>query len=90
MRGIRLSLVLASIAVVGLALWAGAFCSITSGGRMADAADRFLKSLDKDQAARALSPVRLRSSGSTGTSSPGPRKGVPIRSHPAQRRWRSA
>ena len=40
MRGIKASLVLASMAVVGLALWAGAYVDQT-GSRMAVAADRF-------------------------------------------------
>jgi Protein of unknown function (DUF3500) len=45
MRGIKASLVLASMVVVGLALWAGAYVDQT-GSRMAVAADRFVKSLD--------------------------------------------
>ena len=55
MRGIRLSLVLASTAVVGLAVWAGAQIE-PSGSRMAVAADRFLKSLSEAQAAQAVYP----------------------------------
>jgi hypothetical protein len=55
MRGIKPSLVLASAAVVGLALWAGAQIE-PSGSRMALAADRFLKSLSEAQAARAAFP----------------------------------
>ena len=43
LRGIKASLVLASVAVVGLALWAGAQVEPT-GSRMAVAADRFLES----------------------------------------------
>jgi Protein of unknown function (DUF3500) len=49
MRGIKASLVLASMVVVGLALWAGAYVDQT-GSRMAVAADRFLKSLDAELA----------------------------------------
>ena len=57
MRGIKLSLVLASMAVVGLAVWAGAYVEQT-GSRMAVAADRFLASLSKDQAAKAVISAR--------------------------------
>ncbi len=49
MRGIKLSLLLASTAVVGFALWAGAYVEQT-GSRMATAASRFLASLSKPQA----------------------------------------
>lgn len=49
MRGIKASLVLASMAVVGLTLWAGAYFDQT-GSQMAVAADRFLKSLDAELA----------------------------------------
>ena len=52
MRGIKASLVLASVAVVGLALWAGAVVDHT-GSRMAVAADRFLASLSGEQASKA-------------------------------------
>jgi hypothetical protein len=52
MRGIKLSLVLASVGVVGLAVWAGAQIEPT-GNRMAVAADRFLKSLSEAEAAKA-------------------------------------
>lgn len=55
MRGVKLSLVLASIAVVAMALWAGAYIEQT-GSHMAVAADRFLSSLSKDQAAKATYP----------------------------------
>jgi len=62
MRGIKPSLVLASVAVVGLCLWASAQFE-PSGGRMIVAADRFLKSLSEAQAAKAVfaydSPERL-------------------------------
>jgi len=62
MRGIKASLVLASVAVVGLCLWAGAQFE-PSGSRMAVSADRFLKSLSEAQAAKAVfaydSPERL-------------------------------
>jgi hypothetical protein len=55
MRGIKASLVLASMVVVGLALWAGAYVDQT-GSRMAVAADRFLKSLDAGLAKKARYP----------------------------------
>ncbi len=52
MRGIKASLVLASVVVVGLALWAGAYVDQT-GSRMAVAAGRFVASLSEGQAAKA-------------------------------------
>jgi hypothetical protein len=52
MHRIKLSLALASMAVVGLTLWAGAYFEQTAS-RMAVAADRFLASLSKEQAAKA-------------------------------------
>ncbi len=55
MRGIKPSLLLASVAVVGLALWAGAQVEPT-GSRMAVAADRFLASLSSPQSAKASYP----------------------------------
>src|SRR5260370_335670 len=62
MRGIKPSLALASLGVIGLALWAGAYVD-QAGSRMVVAADRLLKSLDKEQAAQATfsfdSPQRL-------------------------------
>jgi hypothetical protein len=77
MRGIKASLVLASMAVVGLALWAGAYVDQT-GSRMAVAADRFVASLSGDQAAKARfefgSPERL-----DWHFIPRPRKGLPIK-----------
>ena len=84
MRGMKPSLALAAVAVVGLALWAGAFVD-HAGGRMAEAADRFVRSLDKEQAARATfpfdSPERL-----NWHFIPRPRKGLPIKDMtPAQR-----
>jgi hypothetical protein len=77
MRGIKPSLLLASVAVVGLALWArGQF--EPSGSRMAVAADRFLKSLSPAQAAKATypydSPERL-----DWHFIPRGRKGIPIK-----------
>jgi hypothetical protein len=48
MRGVKSSLALAALAIVGLAAWAGAFFD-QLGDRMATAASRFLKSLDKEQ-----------------------------------------
>ncbi len=77
MRGIKASLVLASMTVVGLALWAGAFVDQT-GSRMAVAADRFVASLSSDQAAKARfefdSKERL-----DWHFIPRPRKGLPIK-----------
>jgi hypothetical protein len=55
MRGIKASLVLASVSVVGIALWAGAQVEPT-GNRMAVAADRFLESLSQAQAAKVTFP----------------------------------
>ena len=55
MNRIRLSLVLAAIGVVALALWAGAYVEQT-GSRMAVAAGRFLAALSKDQAAKVSYP----------------------------------
>jgi hypothetical protein len=55
MKGIKLSVALASLGIVGLALWAGAQIE-PSGNRMAVAADRFLKSLSDAQAAKAVHP----------------------------------
>jgi hypothetical protein len=52
MHKIRASLVLAAMAVVGLALWAGAYVD-QSGSWMAVAADRFLKSLDNELSKKA-------------------------------------
>src|SRR3954454_22070116 len=55
MRGIKLSLAVATMGVIGVALWAGAQVDNT-GGAMATAADRLLKALDKDQLAQATFP----------------------------------
>ena len=52
MNRIKPSLVLASAAVVGMALWASAYVEQT-GSRMAMAADRFLDSLSKEQKEKA-------------------------------------
>ena len=77
MRGMKLSLVLASVAVVALAVWAGAFVQET-GSHMAVAAERFLTSLSKDQLAKATypfdAPERL-----DWHFIPRPRKGLPIK-----------
>ncbi len=77
MRGIRLSFVLASMIVVGLALWAGAYVDQT-GSRMATAADRLLVTLSGEQAAKARyaydAPERL-----DWHFIPRPRKGLPIK-----------
>ena len=55
MRGMKPSLALATVGVVGLATWAGAFFDQT-GSQMATASSRFLKSLDKEQLATATFP----------------------------------
>lgn len=77
MHRIKLSLVLAAIAVVGLALWAGAYVEQT-GSRMAVAAGRLLAALSKDQQAKASypfeSPERL-----DWHFIPRARKGLPIK-----------
>ena len=77
MRGIKASLLLASVAVVGLALWAGAQVEPT-GSRMAVTADRLLESLSQTQAAKATypydSPERL-----NWHFIPRARKGLPIK-----------
>jgi hypothetical protein len=84
MRGLKPSLALAAIAVVGLAVWAGARVE-SSGSQMASAADRFLASLDQEQSGLAAFPFdsaeRL-----NWHFIPRPRKGLPIKSMtPAQR-----
>ena len=77
MRGIKPSLVLASAAIVGLALWAGAQFE-PSGSRMTQAADRFLASLSPAQAEKAVypfeAPERL-----NWHFIPRARKGIPIK-----------
>ena len=77
MKRIKPSLVLAAAAVVGMALWAGAYVEQT-GSRMAVAADRFLDSLSKDQAGKAVfdfdSPERI-----NWHFIPRERKGIPIK-----------
>ena len=55
MQRIKPSLVLASLAVVGIAVWASAYVEQT-GSRMAVAADRFLDSLGKSTAEKAVFP----------------------------------
>src|SRR3984885_5745158 len=55
LRGIKASVLLASVAVVALALWAGAQVEPT-GSRMAVTADRLLESLTQTQAAKAANP----------------------------------
>jgi hypothetical protein len=84
MRGIKPSLALATAGIVGLSVWASAFFD-TSGSQMATAAGRVIKSLDKDQIARATfpfeSPERL-----NWHFIPRERKGLPIKEMtPAQR-----
>ena len=84
MRGFKLSVVLASVAVVALAVWAGAYVQET-GSHMAVAAERFLASLSNDQATKAKyafeAPERL-----DWHFIPRPRKGLPIKElNPEQR-----
>src|ERR1700752_5207747 len=84
MRGLKPSLALAALAVIGLALWAGAFVDQT-GSQMAPAADRFLAALTDEERARATfdfdSPERL-----NWHFIPRERKGLPIKDmSPAQR-----
>jgi len=81
---VKSSLALAALAIVGLAAWAGAFFD-QSGDRMATAASRFLKALDKEQLDAATfpfdSPERL-----NWHFIPRERKGIPIKTMtPAQR-----
>src|SRR5438046_6066100 len=84
MRRIKLSLALMSMGVVALALWAGAYVEQT-GSRMAVAADRFLASLSKDQAAKATYPFDS-SARLDWHFIPRPRKGLPIKElRPEQR-----
>jgi hypothetical protein len=80
----KFSLVVASVGVVSLALWAGAYVEQT-GSRMAVAAERFVASLSQDQAAKATypfeAPERL-----DWHFIPRPRKGLPIKElRPEQR-----
>ncbi len=84
MRGIKLSLVLAATAVVGLAVWAGAYVDQT-GSRMAVAAERFMASLSSEQSAKARyefdSPERL-----DWHFIPRERKGLPIKELKSEQR----
>lgn len=84
MRGLKPSLALAALAVVGVAVWAGARVE-NSANRMATAAERFLSALDTSQAAEATfpfdSPERI-----NWHFIPRPRKGLAVKSMtPAQR-----
>ena len=62
MRGIKPSLTLAAVGVIGVALWAGAHYD-AAGSQMATAAQRLVAALDREQAAAATfsfeSPERL-------------------------------
>lgn len=83
MPKLRTSVTLATTAVIGLAMWAGASLNRT-GGDMATAADRFLDALDADQKAKAGfafdNPERL-----NWHFIPRERKGLPIKAmNPAQ------
>lgn len=84
MRGIRLSFVLASMVVVGVALWAGAYVDQT-GSRMATAAERLLATLSSEQSAKARyaydAPERL-----DWHFIPRPRKGLPIKEMRSEQR----
>lgn len=77
MRGLKPSVALASVAVIGLALWANAYVD-QSGSRMAAAASRFLVSLDESQSKQATfefdSPERL-----NWHFIPRERKGLPVK-----------
>jgi len=77
MKELRLSLLLASGVIVGLAVWASARVERT-GARMAVAADRFLDTLSIEQASKAVfpfdSPERL-----NWHFIPRARKGLPIK-----------
>ncbi len=55
MRGVKPSLALAAMAVMGLAVWASAV-NDSSGGQMASAAGRILAALDKEQIAKVEFP----------------------------------
>ncbi len=84
MRGMKPSLAMAAVGVVGLAVWASAYVDQT-GSRMATAAGRFLASLDDGQAKQATFPFdsdeRL-----NWHFIPRERKGLPIKEmSPAQR-----
>jgi Protein of unknown function (DUF3500) len=84
LRGIKASLLLASVAVVGLALWAGAQVEPT-GSRMTVTADRFVDSLKEAQVAKATypydSPERL-----NWHFIPRARKGLPIKELSSEQR----
>ncbi len=89
MRGMKPSLTLAALGVVGLALWANAYVDQT-GSRMGSAASRYLTELDEKQVEQATFPFdseeRL-----NWHFIPRPRKGLPLKEMTsAQRRWPSA
>jgi hypothetical protein len=84
MRGIKLSLVLASVAVVALALWASAYVEQT-GSRMAVAAGRFLAALSKEQASKASFPFES-AERLDWHFIPRPRKGLPIKELSSEQR----
>ena len=69
MRGVKLSLVLSSVAVVALALWARAYVEQT-GSHMAVAADRFLALVIEGAGRQGDATRSTHPSGSTGTSFP--------------------
>jgi len=77
MRGLKPSLALASVGVIGLALWASAFVDRT-GSDMATSAQRFVAALDEAQKGQGVfpfdSPERL-----NWHFIPRPRNGLPIK-----------
>lgn len=84
MRGLKPSVMLGTVVVIGLALWAGGQAE-SAGGVMASAAGRFLSALDAQQAEKALfpfdAPERL-----NWHFIPRARKGLPIKEmNPEQR-----
>jgi len=77
MRGMKPTLVLAAMVVVGLAVWAGAFVD-QSGSLMTTAANRLLAALDEKQAQQAIFPFDS-SERLNWHFIPRPRKGLPIK-----------
>jgi hypothetical protein len=84
MRGLKPSVALAAVGVVGLAVWAGAIVDRT-GSQMATAADRYLAALTEDQKAQGTFPFDA-SERLNWHFIPRERKGLPIKvMTPAQR-----
>ncbi len=83
MRGLKPTLVLAAMAVVGMAVWASAFVD-QSGSHMANAANRLLVALDEKQSQQAVFPFDS-SERLNWHFIPRPRKGLSIKEmNPAQ------